>query len=65
MKPRSEKWEQLLALFVVGFIILNFPVLVLFDTHRVILGIPALHFYLFSIWGLVIIISAWIIEQRR
>lgn len=64
MKQRSEKWERLIALFVVGFALLNFPLLALLDSNQVILGIPALYFYLFTLWILLIAITAWIIERR-
>jgi len=64
MKHRSEKWERLIALFVVGFTALNFPILALFDADYEILGVPALHLYLFTVWILLIFIAAWIIERR-
>ncbi len=41
----------MLALFVLGLLIFNPPILSLFSTDGFIAGIPLLYFYLFSAWG--------------
>jgi hypothetical protein len=55
--------EQIIILFVVGALALNYPILALFD-HRVLpLGIPLLYLYLFVLWLTVIVLTAFIAEH--
>lgn len=65
MKQQSKRWERLAALFVVGLLALNFPIMALFDTHTTLAGIPLLYLFLFVTWGALIALSGWIIERRR
>ena len=46
--------ERLLALFLLGIIAFTPPFLGIFNTPRLILGIPVLYLYLFGAWGLLI-----------
>ncbi len=64
MKRRSEKWERLFALFVLGCSLFNYPVLHIFSTDGFIAGIPVLYVYLFTVWLVLIFLSAWIAERR-
>jgi len=63
--------ERMLALFVLGLVIFNPPILSLFSTDGFVSGIPLLYFYLFSAWAafiLLLFISAgWrdAVRQRR
>jgi len=55
--------EQIIILFVVGTLALNYPLLALFD-HRVLLaGIPLLYLYLFVLWLAIIVLMAVITER--
>ena len=65
MKQQSKRWERLAALFVVGLLALNFPVMALFDKQVMVAGIPLLYVFLFVTWLLLIAASGWIIERRR
>jgi hypothetical protein len=46
--------ERLFALFLLGIIAFTPPFLGIFNTPRLILGIPILYLYLFGTWGLLI-----------
>lgn len=50
--------ERLLALFLLGIVAFTPPFLGIFNTPRLILGIPILYLYLFGVWGLLIALVA-------
>ena len=56
--------QRLLALFVIGCLLLNFPVLSLFSTDGMVWGIPVLYVYIFLGWALLIAIMALVIEWQ-
>ncbi|NBB85338.1 MAG: hypothetical protein GVY12_03840 [Bacteroidetes bacterium] len=45
------KRQRLIALFVLGFLLFNYPVLSLFSADSFVLGVPVLYLYLFCAWG--------------
>ena len=61
MKP-SFKGHRLIASFLFGALVFNYPVLSLFDVEGYVFGIPVLFVYVFSIWLLLIFAMAVIIE---
>lgn len=63
-RPRL-KGQRLVALFLLGCLLFNHPLLSLFAGPARILGIPLLYIYLFAAWGLMIAAMALIIEDRE
>jgi hypothetical protein len=61
MKPTAEK---LLFLFVLGALLINFPLLAIFNRPATLGGIPILYLYLFGIWTAGIA-AVWILARRR
>jgi hypothetical protein len=60
----EPRLSRLLALALVALVLLDFPVLAVVD--RITLGgVPVLAFYLFLVWGTVILLAAWSIERFR
>ena len=57
--------QRLLALFVGGWLLFNFPLLGLWDRDATLLGIPLFPAALFIIWALLIAISAWLMERSE
>jgi hypothetical protein len=58
MAQNSNKNKQLISLFFLGFLMLNYPILSLFNIRSFVLGIPLLCLYIFSIWfSLILLIS--------
>ena len=55
--------QRLLALFVGGWLLLNFPLLGLWDRDTTLLGVPLFPAALFIIWALLIAVSAWLMER--
>jgi hypothetical protein len=42
--------EKLALLFVLGALLLNFPVLAIFNRYAFVAGVPTLYLYLFGLW---------------
>ena len=55
--------QRLLALFALGWGLLNFPLLGLWDRDLTVLGIPLLPAAIFIGWALLIAAAAWITER--
>jgi hypothetical protein len=64
MTPESKKNKRLVALFLLGFVLLNYPILSLLNLHIFVFGLPLLYIYIFGIWGLLILLSAWATIRR-
>ena len=54
---------RLVALFAAGWLLLDFPLLTLWDRELSVLGIPLMPFALFSGWAALIGLAAWIAES--
>ncbi|MFZ1986837.1 MAG: hypothetical protein WAU91_20670, partial [Desulfatitalea sp.] len=48
--------KRLVSLCLLGFALLNFPLLSLFDVSRLVWGIPLLYGYIFTVWTLLILL---------
>ena len=59
------KDQQLLALFLVGCLLFNYPVLLLFSQNSLIWGIPVLYVYIFISWAVLIGLTGIIIEAQK
>ena len=60
----SMKGQRLAALFLLGFLLLNYPLLDLFVGPSLVLGIPVLYAYVFIVWVLLIGLMALAVEKR-
>lgn len=52
MKPRQIQY--LWALFFLGLMIFNYPILSLFNVKGTLFGLPVFYLLLFGLWGLLI-----------
>ncbi len=57
--------QRLAAVFLLGCVLFNYPVIALFNKPVEIAGIPLLYFFLFGAWALLIGLMAWAIERGR
>lgn len=64
MQGNILRGPRLVALFLAGCLLFNYPVLSLFDRPAVFLGLPLLFVYLFAAWFGLIALMAWVIERR-
>jgi fatty acid desaturase len=58
MTRDSKKNKRLVALFLLGCILLNFPILSLVNLEILIFGWPLLYVYIFGVWCLLISLTA-------
>lgn len=65
MKRSGTTGPRLAAIFMMGCILLNYPILSLFGGHREIAGIPLLYAYTFGAWTLLIGLMVLVIERPR
>ena len=65
MDDRDVKGQRLIALFVLGCLLFNYPVLSLFNIAAVVFGVPVLYIYIFVAWALLIVLMALAAETRR
>lgn len=55
--------QRFAAIFALGWILLNYPLLALFNHAGTWYGIPILYAYLFIVWALIIGLLAYIAEK--
>lgn len=55
--------QRLVALFVAGLLLFNFPLLALWDHDARVFGLPLFPTALFLIWALLIAALAWVVER--
>jgi hypothetical protein len=65
MKRSDRSGERLLATFVLGWVLLNYPILSLFARPLEMAGIPLLYAFVFATWSLLILIMALVVELGR
>lgn len=64
MHRRILAGDRLIAAFLMGCVLFNYPVLSLFDRPIEVLEIPLVYVYVFSAWAVVVALMAWAIERR-
>lgn len=61
----SIKGQRLVALFMLGCLLLNYPLVSLFDAATQVFGIPVLYAYVFFTWAFLIVLMALVVERRE
>lgn len=61
MKKRHQ--QKLVVLSMLLLLVLNLPILLLFDSADNVMGVPVINIYIFSVW-LFSILMSWIVLQR-
>lgn len=62
---KSIKSQRLIALFLAGWMFLNFPLLALWDGDARVFGLPLFPLGLFVVWGVLIVSLAIVVERRE
>ena len=65
MRRTDVTGQRLAAIFLMGCVLLNYPILSLFSRPSEQAGIPLLYAYVFVAWVLIIALMAWVIERPR
>ena len=55
--------QRLVALFAAGWLLLNFPLLALWDRDAAVWGLPLFPAALFLLWGSLIVLLGWLMES--
>ncbi|MGH8807939.1 MAG: hypothetical protein ACREX0_08685 [Noviherbaspirillum sp.] len=64
MTKPNVKGQRLVALFLLGNVLFNYPLLALFNRPATVLGVPLLYVYVFGAWAVLIALLAFVIEKR-
>jgi hypothetical protein len=59
----SLKGQRLVALFLLGCLLLNYPLFSLFSGASHVFGVPLLYVYVFLAWALLIALMAIVVER--
>ena len=57
--------SRLVAIFLLGSVLLDYPLLMLFNRPVLVFGVPLLYAYIFAVWAALIGLMALVIERRR
>jgi hypothetical protein len=57
--------QRLVALFLLGCLLFNFPLLALFNQGGEVFGIPMLYAYIFGVWLSLIALMAFVAERSQ
>lgn len=61
----QDRGKRLIAVFLLGLALFNFPLLAAAESGVALLGLPPLFLYLFGAWAGVILLLALIVERGR
>lgn len=64
MPKSSSRTPRLIAVLLLGAMLLNFPLLAIFNVKAMLWGIPVLYVYLFAAWAVVIALVYWVVERH-
>ncbi len=63
--PKEKTRNQILVSIVILFLaLINYPFLSIFDRSSLVLGVPMLYLYIFSLWGFLIIFLIIFLERK-
>jgi hypothetical protein len=64
MRSSGLKGQRLIALFLLGCLLFNYPLFALFEGRVYVLGVPLVYTYVFAAWALLIALMALVVERR-
>ena len=62
--PNEDRGKRLIAVFLLGLVLINFPLLAVVEAGQRWFGLPPLFVYLFGAWAGLIVLLAVIVERR-
>lgn len=65
MRRSGTTGQRLAAIFMMGCVLLNYPILSLFSRPEDVAGIPLLYIYVFAAWSLLVGLLALVVERTR
>ena len=64
MNKPYMKTQRLAALFALGAVLFNYPLLALYNRAVMVAGVPLLYLYVFLAWALLITLLALVVEKK-
>ena len=64
MINQKSKTGKLAALFILGNVLFNYPILTIFNLKLMFFGIPLLYLYIFTVWLALIIAIIYVTQTR-
>ena len=64
MRASGQTGQRLVAVFMMGCLLFNYPLLALFARPVDVGGIPLLYLYVLFAWSLLIAVMAWAVSGR-
>ena len=61
----EDRSSQLIILVLVFVVLLNHPVLQIFDRKELWFGMPALYFYFFFVWLTLIVVVGLVVRKKK
>jgi hypothetical protein len=65
MSPESRKTRMLAGIFLLGWVLLNYPILSIFNLPALWGGVPLLYVYVFAAWTLIVALLAAVTRSGR
>ena len=65
MSPDSRKTRRLAGIFLLGWVLLNYPILSIFNLPAAWGGVPLLYAYVFAVWTLIVALLAVVSHPGR
>ena len=56
MRDTKIKNKRLIGLFLLGILLFNYPIVSIFNLNKTLFGFPLLYLYMFSVWGILILL---------
>jgi len=63
MERDEAKGQRLVALFILGCLLFNYPVLSLFNVAGDAFGVPLLYVFIFAAWAVLVALMALAVER--
>ena len=60
----DPKVARFVALCILGMLLINFPILALFNVPGRVFGVPVLYVYIFAAWAALIALMALVAEKK-
>jgi hypothetical protein len=64
MDKTNAKTQRLVALFLLGNVLFNFPLLALVNRPDSVFGIPLLYVYIFAAWAMLIALLRLVVRKK-
>jgi hypothetical protein len=61
----NDRSSKLIIVFIGFLVLLNYPIISIFDQKKLWMGFPVLYFYLFFLWLLIIVAVGLIVQAKQ